>query len=188
MGLDMYLKATRSLFGGEFGKSMKTDSLHRSIKDLLLSEDIDLHPESEMMTLKINIGYWRKANAIHAWFVKNVQGGKDEYQESPVERHQLLELKQACMTVLNSIETVESDVTAGTKFEAGKVVVLTEPGRKITNPLAAHEVLPTQQGFFFGGTEYDSYYISDLEDTIKILDRAIKLADEDWGITYRASW
>ena len=24
------------------------------------------------------VGYWRKANAIHGWFVRNVQNGKDD--------------------------------------------------------------------------------------------------------------
>ncbi len=26
----------------------------------------------------IEVGYWRKANQIHNWFVKNVQGGVDD--------------------------------------------------------------------------------------------------------------
>jgi len=31
-----------------------------------------------------DIGYWRKFNALHAWFVDNVQGGEDECREHEV--------------------------------------------------------------------------------------------------------
>lgn len=37
----------------------------------------------------------------------------------------------------------------------------------------ASYLLPTRDGFFFGGTEYDEYYFKDLEDTKDILERAI---------------
>lgn len=33
--------------------------------------------------------YWRKANAIHAWFVDNVQGGQDDCSHYPVTPDQL---------------------------------------------------------------------------------------------------
>lgn len=36
--------------------------------------------------------YWRKANAIHAWFVEKVQGGVDECQRSVVPREKLADL------------------------------------------------------------------------------------------------
>lgn len=40
--------------------------------------------------------YWRKENAIHAWFVKNVQDGKDECQESSVSVESLTKLANLC--------------------------------------------------------------------------------------------
>ena len=51
----------------------------------------------------------------------------------------------------------------------------------------AESLLPTVGGFFFGGTEYNSYYFDDLEDTIKIIDNALALPDQ-WDFTYRSSW
>jgi len=48
------------------------------------------------------IGYWRKANAIHKWFVDNVQQGKDECQVSNVSRDQLQKLLEVVNTVLNN--------------------------------------------------------------------------------------
>lgn len=46
------------------------------------------------------VGYWRKVNAIHDWFVKNVQNGVDECQEAHVELEKLIELKMLCEQVL----------------------------------------------------------------------------------------
>ena len=51
-------------------------------------------PENE------NIGYWRKANAIHAWFVDNVQGGTDACQESYVPQDELSYLLEVVNEVL----------------------------------------------------------------------------------------
>lgn len=46
------------------------------------------------------VGYWRKANAIHNWFVNNVQDGRDECQRSYVSREQLQELLELVEKVL----------------------------------------------------------------------------------------
>jgi hypothetical protein len=46
------------------------------------------------------VAYWRKANQVHAWFVANVQGGKDECQESPLGTRELRELLEDTRTVL----------------------------------------------------------------------------------------
>ena len=42
------------------------------------------------------VGYWRKANAVHRWFVEHVQGGVDECLEYEVSKAQLEELKTTC--------------------------------------------------------------------------------------------
>ena len=47
------------------------------------------------------IGYWRKANFIHNWFVNNVQQGKDDFNEYPVSKVQLTELYKLCQGVLD---------------------------------------------------------------------------------------
>ena len=54
----------------------------------------------------------------------------------------------------------------------------------LENKELAKDLLPTSQGFFFGGTEYDEDYFSDLEDTIRMLSRI----DDDTEYEYRASW
>lgn len=49
-----------------------------------------------------HIAYWRKANAIHGWFVTNVQGGKDDCEAYHVEREQLEELLALAKAALKS--------------------------------------------------------------------------------------
>lgn len=51
----------------------------------------------------------------------------------------------------------------------------------------ANELLPTQEGFFFGSTSYDDGYYLDIESTIQILENALKLP-ESWGFQYHSSW
>lgn len=105
------------------------------------------------------IGYWRKANHIHAWFVQNVQHGEDDCGEYEVTEEKLRELRDICEKVLKSYDE---------KVSA--------------------ELLPTASGFFFGGTDYDSYYYDDVKDTIEILDNAIIHCTENTTIVYSSSW
>jgi hypothetical protein len=53
----------------------------------------------------------------------------------------------------------------------------------------AEKLLPTADGFFFGGTEYDEYYFEEIDRTIEILENEL---DENGNITsdyyYHASW
>ena len=51
----------------------------------------------------------------------------------------------------------------------------------------AEELLPTTSGFFFGHTEYDKYYFSDLKETSDVLEKIIKYYPEDEYI-YQSSW
>ena len=104
------------------------------------------------------MAYWRKANQIHAWFVKNVQKGEDDCGDYEVTKRQLEELLSVCKKV---IET----------------------------PNLAKELLPVQAGFFFGNTEYDGWYFSKVENTIKQLETILEDTDfNNWIVFYHASW
>ena len=39
----------------------------------------------------------------------------------------------------------------------------------LDNNKLAEQLLPTKEGFFFGGKDYDQWYFNDLEETIKII-------------------
>lgn len=58
--------------------------------------------EVDTLVVSANVGYWRKANAIHRWFVDNVQGGVDDCNDYPVEIEQLAELRERCIKVLDN--------------------------------------------------------------------------------------
>ena len=51
--------------------------------------------------------YWRKANAIHNWFVVNVQNYKDDCEIYPVSKEKLEELLHACKEVLDDYTKAE---------------------------------------------------------------------------------
>jgi hypothetical protein len=57
------------------------------------------------------------------------------------------------------------------------------------NPDLAAELLPTQEGFFFGSTEYDESYFWDINYTIKELGK-LNLINEYHGYSYyyESSW
>jgi hypothetical protein len=44
--------------------------------------------------------YWRKANAIHGWFVNECAGGVDECQTIYVSRESLVKLRDLCMAAM----------------------------------------------------------------------------------------
>ena len=59
----------------------------------------------------------------------------------------------------------------------------------IDNPKLAQKLLPTQDGFFFGSTDYDEWYFEDLKFTINELTKLIN--DEENGYDwyeYHSSW
>jgi hypothetical protein len=155
MGLDMYLMARRYI-SPVFHKN--DAELQKALVNLF--PDM-MNKQVEARYVTFEIGYWRKANQIHSWFVKNVQGGKDECQESEVSREQLKELLELCKAV-----------------------------KEKRNVRVAKSELPPQSGFFFGSTDIDEGYWQDIDRTIEIVEQALSLPDglSGWDITYRASW
>ena len=148
MGLDMYLSA--DLYVSQYKE--KDKNLSSKIVEILndVPEGIGIDGVS------VRVGYWRKANAIHKWFVDNVQYGVDQCQRSYVSRDKLVELLETC-------EKVKNDHGL------------------------APDLLPTSSGFFFGSTDYDDQYFSDIDDTIDIIKKALELP-EYYTLEYQASW
>lgn len=99
MGLDMYLKGKRyisSYFNeGDNEKASKIAEMFPELSGIPGRFDGGIVKE-----VMVELGYWRKANAIHNWFVTNVQGGTDECQPSYVGRDQLEELRNICQEIL----------------------------------------------------------------------------------------
>jgi hypothetical protein len=51
----------------------------------------------------------------------------------------------------------------------------------------AENFIPTQDGFFFGSTEYDEYYYDALQKTKEAMEAALILSDE-YDFFYHSSW
>jgi len=160
MGLDSYLSADIGLseynehktMGDEYAATQLRAAIKAQYGEAMESRNADIG-----LRVILPLAYWRKANQIHAWFVKNVQEGKDECQKSYVERKDLEKLLADCKAVL-------------------------------ADPSKAASLLPTQAGFFFGGTEYDEYYVHELSYTVDALERVLAKLPENADIYYHASW
>jgi hypothetical protein len=133
------------------------------------------------------VAYWRKANVVHRWFVQNVQQGGDNYAEYRVSEEQLRELLSACTQVLAGSELVDGEVLNCEKYVNGKWVRMLEKGKVIKDPSTARRLLPTQEGFFFGWTDYDESYLEDIKYTKDMLEQV--LAEKSGGeYYYSSSW
>jgi hypothetical protein len=154
MGLDMYLSAKKYM--SKYFDPADSDKIAEINKLFGLQGEEDGDYGAQEVTFRV--AYWRKANAIHDWFVKRCQDGVDECQETYISREQLQELIDLCKDV-------------------------------IANPKKASATLPTASGFFFGGTDYDDYYIQDLQYTAERLEKILKdPALERADFYYQSSW
>jgi len=100
MGLDMYLKAKVFTSGYDFVPSEEKEA-YNAIVNAVGAEHLT-DKDSPTAEVSITVGYWRKANAIHGWFVKNVQEGVDECKEHYVSREDLIALQNTCLEVLEN--------------------------------------------------------------------------------------
>jgi hypothetical protein len=159
MGLDMYLEARRYVSGYKHSGEEENE-LFRQIVDAVDMGEI--HDE-RFATVSVNVAYWRKANAIHDWFVREVQDGEDDCKTYFVSREKLMELEELCRRVVQSGE-----------------------------PEVAKELLPTASGFFFGDTSYDEYYFEQIEWTAqRLAELLIKFPESGMrGVDfyYNSSW
>lgn len=136
------------------------------------------------------VGYWRKENMIHQWFVDHVQDGVDDCDyHKECTKEILEELLDTCEKVKQIAVLKSAKVVVGKTLENGKWVNNYEDGEIVANADEVAALLPTQGGFFFGGTEYDNWYMRGVEDTIDILTRVLETTDfEKEMIYYRSSW
>lgn len=184
MGLDMYLERKTYVQNWDH---MKPEHRHNVSVWRGSSPRSDIDP-AKISYIVEQVGYWRKANAIHRWFVEHVQGGEDDCNPHYVSREQLKELLDLCNEVLDKCGLSEGKVENGRRMENGELVPILEDGLIISNPEEAEARLPTQSGFFFGGTDYDQYYIDDIKQTVEILKPIVDREEDDANYYYHSSW
>lgn len=124
--------------------------------------EFDEETHTSKITLE-EVAYWRKQNAIHNWMVENVQRGVDNCASYDFDKSCLKSLLAKCKEVLK-------------------------------NPTAknAMEILPTKDGFFFGGTDLSEdyeleYYLDGLKYTVEVIEELLK-EDKYRYYCYQSSW
>jgi len=182
MGLDMYLSRTKKVKGLSIEDYRKIDNAvseveTKSGKTPLIQEVIKgkfkkAYDElNDCVAIRGNyifwysifeeLGYWRKVNAVHNYFVERCQNGVDECQMSVVKKSDLQELLRRCNKIL--------------KNKGDEDLV--------------NELLPTTRGFFFGSDDIDDYYYRGIEQTKEIIEEVLKNTDFKTQIVfYQASW
>jgi hypothetical protein len=94
MGLDMYLTGKIRV-----GANYEHNNVSGVVYITKNGKEIDI-PLKKITDICIDLGYWRKANAIHAYFVDNISGGLDECQEMYLDRSDLIDLLDKCSQVM----------------------------------------------------------------------------------------
>ena len=122
------------------------------------------------------VAYWRKANAIHKWFVDNIQSGEDDccYHREVTEQD-LEKLIEICKEILDTAVLTDDKNT--------------QDGKYFINVEVCKKLLPSESGFFFGSTDYDQWYIRDIEETYRVLKKVLEETDfETQMLFYVSSW
>jgi hypothetical protein len=104
------------------------------------------------------VAYWRKFNALHHWFVKNCQNGVDNCEPSRILTTEDIE---HLIYIMKAIKEA---------------------------PLTSRVLLPTSDGFFFGSTAYDEYFMQDVEAAITTFENLLEDVKAGAKLTYLSSW
>lgn len=188
MGLDMYVtirhKDTQSkLDAYEAWENKYSYEEYERLTDEQKEEYRNSEPEYDEDMYGKQLMYWRKANQIHNWFVQNCQGGVDNCERYVITVADLIKLKELCEKIL-TMTVVKQELRPtflnGWFSEPEHVMqdvrLLTYEGMKF-----ASEHLPSCSGFFFGNTDYNDYYVWDVEDTVKQINDTLDTLNCEYG-------
>ena len=164
MGLDMYFFAKKTTYKSfsKWDEPDRTNEVNYP-EDLKIFSDYiyDRNFKSELIETTYQIGYFRKFNALHSYIVKTFANGVDDCQDIILYKEDVEQIKKVLDDVLNAHQQVEK----------------------------AKELLPTQSGFFFGGTDYDEYYFEEAKVAADLMQSFLDNFDFDkYQLIYEASW
>ena len=148
MGLDMYLN--KKLY-------VRPKSIYLTDMDLetkVLANGVEyskFNPKNVTYVME-EVADWRKFNALHFWFVKNVQQGNDDCEEYEVTLAHFKKL-QECLDLIveTSVNCLRNKITISERDEI------------------CRKEFPPTEGFFFGSTAIDEYYFEDVVSTKRII-------------------
>lgn len=161
MGLDMYLSAEKYVGGWDYLPEAEKNLFDLIVQGVGTKELVT--SGSPSVYVKTTVAYWRKVNAVHSWFVRELAKGVDECQEIYVSLEDMKRLIADCHAALDL-------------YHDGK-------------HKEASELMPPKSGFFFGDTGMDEWWAEGLEETIKQLTPLVapEVCDK-FSFHYRASW
>jgi hypothetical protein len=181
MGLDMYL-SKKSYVKNWNHNPIETHNKITITQGGQVRKDIKPERISHIVE---EVGYWRKFNALHGWFVNECGNGVDDCSEYYVSTDKLKELlgilKQVSELITKSKKTVK--ILQDWNGEDYEEEVYDCSDEVI-------ELFPPIEGFFFGSTEIDELFKDNVNDTITLLEELLdELEEDDWSdFYYQASW
>jgi hypothetical protein len=121
----MYLRASEYVSRNDWSRDENGDildtpnSLFNEIVERLELEDVIDKTGFAGINIDVPMGYWRKSNMIHHWFVNNLADGVDECQTIFVKREDLEALKELCIQVIANPTDAEALLPTGSGFFFG---------------------------------------------------------------------
>lgn len=207
MGLDMYFKKMKKVknktmqdliviqnkinYGDNENEREKLIKLYKDY----LEKNTYSWTKKEYYNFDSEIGYLRKANAIHKYIIDNYNNGVDNCEPIPLDKEKLKEFYKIVMQLIYECKLTKGKIVNGYSFSRDKngqtkMIPNYETGYTMakTSQNLCDKLLPTSEGFFFGSTDYDQYYYNDLLEFKNILEKLIKTDDSKYDIYYLASW
>ncbi len=103
MGLDMYLSKKTYVQHWDHHSPEET----YNVKVTRGGEPVDHIQPNRVSYVEEQVGYWRKSNQIHKWFVDTIQDGNDNCGTYVVEIDDLMNLLDLCKQVRDTPEKAE---------------------------------------------------------------------------------
>ena len=162
MGLDQYLEARKYISKFDYSEGFDNKKISGEYEGIskFAPTDFDKYADFGGINVSYPIGYWRKANAIHGWFVNECANGVDECQSIYVSREKLVELRELCKSAIS------------------------QPA------MAGDILPPTPGFFFgsYGIDEWYMEDLKQTVEIINHALSIIPEDDYNWSFVYRASW
>lgn len=160
MGLDMYLK--RKIY---YGLNYKHNNIEGKKTKIVINDEVVDHTDLEEISFQV--GYWRKFNALHNYFVENIQEGVDDCKEYWISEEKLKDIINLCQKDIEYLDTLklENDIYINVDDEKLNLI--------------------PKSGFFFGSTEINTWHYEMLKNTINQLTEALSINGDFY---YQSSW
>jgi hypothetical protein len=182
MGLDMYLYRRNYVQNWEHQTPEQRHTISVKLGDNVRE---DIKPDRIVYIVE-QVAYWRKFNALHNWIVDNCAEGIDECQEICISQDKMKDLSKTlkkAKRVLSKASLKKETIQIGMNKDGDifSDIDVYDCEDEI------RDILPPASGFFFGSTQIDEYYKSEVERTIEIIDTLLR-EDAEGDFFYQASW